>query len=156
MVCGWSSDGQYFAAGSKDFNVYLWHWNTGAFRHGNNGSQQQPQPMYTEVLEAETAPPAAITISEWTQPQPLHKLEGHQGIVMLLQFSKDGTMLLTGARDGTLRVGNTRVHHLSPSDCLHTMWTHCTSGRVATQPQPDAQAEGPPVRMPGCPAGHDS
>ena len=92
LVVSFSDDGATIAAGSSDCSLYCWSWDpTGVLAGPKCGTDAAGQPQEP----CGTARP---------QPQELCRLQGHKNDVHLLQFSRAGTAVATGSRDGFVRV----------------------------------------------------
>ena len=112
LVCSFSPDSTYIAAGSNDSCVYVWHWEALGSAQQSSTLGPVKQRFYgKETLESmsrEEAAAVRLKPQQWAQPQEVCRLTGHAGPVMMLQFSHDGAGLATGSKDGSLQVSS---HH---------------------------------------------
>jgi WD40 repeat protein len=110
LCCAWSPCGTFIAAGNKDCNAYMWHWDVGASTP--HCHQQQP-PHQQDPPAAAAAPGAAgaqqqqqllLHSADWPNPVPLPTLAGHNKGVWQVEFNHAGTLLASGSTDGSVRV----------------------------------------------------
>lgn len=92
LGCAWSRCGTYIAAGSRDCNVYMWHWAVSS-PDGQGPGQQH------------AGSAAALHAADWPLPVPLPALRGHSKGVWQVEFNHAGNMLASGSMDGSARVG---------------------------------------------------
>lgn len=116
LVCSFSPDSTFIAAGCSDNHVYVWHWETAG---AQSKSSSKPFIYDSQTLGADAEHVDAENSSDsqgWAQPQEICRLAGHARPVMMLQFSHDGLSIATGSKDGSVQVGAC-VHpgHNSPA-----------------------------------------
>jgi len=106
LVCSFSRDGRYIAAGANDCFSYVWQWDlwpaatASAAPRATYGATSLQEERSQEAKWAPAAAPGAV----WPQPQGLCQMAGHRHDVLLLQFSHDGQSIATGSKDGSVRV----------------------------------------------------
>ncbi|MDE0299502.1 MAG: cohesin domain-containing protein [Candidatus Poribacteria bacterium] len=114
----YSPDGGMLASGSTDMTVRV--------RDANTGEQKYPPLQHTYAVKSvQFSPDGALLASVssrqvqiWDADTGAKKrtLTGHTHTVNSVAFSPDGNALVTGSKDGTMRVWNVRT-----GDCLRTI-----------------------------------
>lgn len=103
LGCAWSPCGRYIAAGSRDCNIYMWHWDL-ASQTAQDADQQ-----HTGSAAVGASAHAVLHAADWPQPVALPVLKGHSKGVWQVEFNHAGNMLASGSMDGSARVSTCRV-----------------------------------------------
>ena len=92
--------------------------------------------LLTAGLTLRAAPPAQVAAAPpVVSPEQIRILEGHQFSVEAEDFTADGKTLITGSRDGTIKVWNWQTGEL-----LRTLTEHAKSAAATSAPANDPQA----------------
>lgn len=112
LCCAWSPCGTFFAAGNKDCNAYVWHWDVGGAASTPPSCQQQQPGQQVQPAAASAVAGAQqqrqqqqlLLSMDWPDPVPLSTLKGHSKGVWQVEFNNAGTLLASGSTDGSVRV----------------------------------------------------
>ncbi|KAK9831147.1 hypothetical protein WJX74_004971 [Apatococcus lobatus] len=105
LVCSFSPDSTFIAAGCSDSHVYIWHWDIQIGTRSRSPGKPLVHSDHTLSADVEHADAERDREKQqWTQPQEMCRLPGHTGPVMMLQFSHDGLSIATGSKDGSVQV----------------------------------------------------
>jgi hypothetical protein len=101
-----AADGSRLLAGSKDGNVRLWNTRTGGELHRfrQEGAAQVAVSSDGQLMAVADSKDNAIKIWNVKTGEEVHCFTGHTGAVTSVAFSRDGHRVLSGSRDGTMRL----------------------------------------------------
>lgn len=102
----YSPDGKWLVSGSRDKTVKLWDVNSGHVLHTFN---HQPRLIYGVCFDPKgkrIVSTSDVNLSVWnaTNYQLEKTLKGHKDHVMAVSFTADGSHLVSGSRDGSLKM----------------------------------------------------
>lgn len=106
LSLAWSPDGKWLAAGDAGQTIRLWDANTGAYAQALSSNQAilalaySPDSRWLAVGLAGKN----VDIFDNVSGKMMQTLTGHQDHVQSLAFSPDGSLLISGSRDKTLRL----------------------------------------------------
>jgi hypothetical protein len=136
--CAFTADGSKVLAGGKDGVVRLWNVETGKKLHGfriENAEQMAVSPDGQLVAVADSKD-HAIQIWNTNTGEEVQRFTGHTGDIMSIAFSPDDTRMLSGSKDGTMRLwdvtqeGEGRVFRHPPGWWVSSV-AFCPDGRRA-------------------------
>lgn len=102
----YSKDGQQLVSGSRDNTINLWNVNTGFVKHTFKNDSRPVYGVSFDPSGKRIASTSNINLKVWNiVTKKLERdFKGHKDVIMAVDFTADGSHIITGSRDGSLKM----------------------------------------------------